>query len=201
MKDYVFTKMLQLDTEKIRKSSLDMSEIIMTHFHPDQYKTPTFIPATTTLFRYYNIFCYPFPEFPKLLKEITLFFKDLHPEHYKSTYYIESWINVYHKGEYIDWHGHWDSSFKSWHGFYCVDVEPNSGTYYRLSNDHEEYFVPSKNNLLVLSKSDRDQHKTTPWEDEKRPRITIAFNILPIESIILDLEDKQQLNHWVPLIL
>ena len=52
----------------------------------------------------------------------------------------------------------------------------------------------SEEGLIVFGKSDGDKHRSSPWRETKRHRITIAFDIIPIESI----ESKLQGNHFIP---
>ena len=61
---------------------------------------------------------------------------------------------------------------------------------------YEEIDIISKNNLLVISPSAGDQHRTWPWEGNGEPRITIAFDIVP-ESKFPSAIDK--MNHWIPI--
>ena len=96
-------------------------------------------------------------------------------------YVLKGWLNVYRTGENIDWHDHWLAPAKVWHGFYCVGVEEQpSATLYKIPNV-PEVTVPSKDGLLVVGKSENDLHKSTIWTG-KNPRITIAFDIVPITS-------------------
>lgn len=53
----------------------------------------------------------------------------------------------------------------------------------------------SENNLLVISKSDGDSHKSSEWLFDDRIRVTIAFDIVPKEFINYD----SWLNHWIPI--
>ena len=70
-----------------------------------------------------------------------------------------------------------------------------SYTTYRLPNKFEPVNVESENNLLVISKSAGDTHRTWPWEYADRDRITIAFDIVPRPHF----NPEAWLNHWVPL--
>ena len=135
---------------------------------------------------------YPFDEFYDLYQEIKTFFYESSIS--EEQHYIQCWMNIYRKGDFIDWHTHWPKEKNSWHGFFCVDCEP-SYTTYRLPNRYEPVNVTSENNLLVISRSNGDTHRTWPWEYADRDRITIAFDILPR----LEFHPEAWLNHWVPL--
>jgi len=60
----------------------------------------------------------------------------------------------------------------------------------------ENVKIESKNNLLVIGKSDNDEHRSSVWNQET-PRITIAFDILPMSSI--NKLQSNNLNHWIPI--
>ena len=55
--------------------------------------------------------------------------------------------------------------------------------------------IDSYNNLLVIGKSDRDMHKTSDWDNPDVPRVTIAFDILPLATV----PAFNEINHWIPL--
>lgn len=191
--DYIHTKKINLDTISLLTSCYYMNDLILKKFGDGRKSYTGQSTMTTQLFSEYNVLMYALPQFNKLYHEIRNFFKELCVD--EKEYYIQSWLNIYKKGEFINWHRHWPKEMKTWHGFYCVDVEPDSGTTYRIPFIREEVFVPSENNLLVISRSDGDSHKSSEWPFEDRPRITIAFDIVPMEFI----RNDEWLNHWIPL--
>jgi hypothetical protein len=193
-KNYVHAKMLDLDINSMRMSCERMRALIQFKFmdSPQHYSGQATM--TTKLYGAYNLLMYSYPQFHELFQEIVTMFRDLYGDDGKK-YYIQCWLNVYEKGEFIDWHDHWLPQQKAYHGFYCVDVEPDSKTSYALCDDDEIIDVPSRDNLLVISKSDGDLHRSSEWHDETRPRITIAFDIVPRESI----NPEGWLNHWIPI--
>ena len=149
-----------------------------------QYNLFTF--STTELVQLYNIICE---------KTDSLLEKD-------TSYVIKSWMNIYRKGESIGWHDHWPAKDKVWHGFYCVNTEEvNSSTLYKIPGVAGEVDVPSKDGLLVVGKSDNDKHRSTPWYG-KTPRITLAFDIVPVYSANPN-ENSDMSNlhlyHYVPM--
>lgn len=192
-KDYIHTKTLSLDLDAVRLSCNNMRKFIQLNFmdKPQHYSGQATM--TTKLYTEYNVLMYPFPEFHELYNEIARMFREVYGFDGKK-YYIQCWLNYYEKGEFIDWHDHWLPKQKAYHGFYCVDVEPNSKTSYALKDSDDIIDIPSKDNLLVLSKSDGDLHRSSEWLEE-RPRITIAFDIVPRESI----NPTGTVNHWIPL--
>jgi hypothetical protein len=200
--NYIYTTKLNLNLSEIRNSSLRLINFVRnnikddgTGFNGKQAKGN--LPYESKLFSQYNVFMYPFPGFYDLYTEIKNTFHAVkeHQNIPNKPYYCQCWVNVFEQGQFIDWHYHWTPEFHAWHGFYCVDVEPNSKTTYKLENEVD---VESKDNLLVISKSAGDLHKSSEWGDPNRPRITIAFDIIPAETLCDGFYDNK-LNHWVPI--
>jgi len=178
----------------------------------------------TKIYNKYNYATFPLPGMPKLYDAIRdAFAKSLASENDTShtEYAIQIWVNFYNKGSNIDWHHHWSREFDSWHGFYCVDTEPNSHTEYAFysnekdairnmlveSDDErdiefflgaadEHIFVKSKDNRIVISRSGNDCHRSSEWEGN-RPRVTVAFDIVPIEKMPCCGENI--INHYLPI--
>jgi hypothetical protein len=136
---------------------------------------------------------YPLYGFHDLYKNIQTVFKQIAQT--DEPHYIQCWLNVYNKGDFIEWHKHFPPQVQSWHGFYCLDVEPGSYTSYRVPHLNHVTDIPSQDNLLVITRSAGDEHRSSEWPFEDRPRITIAFDILPQRHIWWD----QWLNHWIPI--
>lgn len=191
--DYLYTKTLNLDLTGIKASCLEMHDIVMKNFSHLPGGYPQKDLKSTHVFNQYNVFMYPLNQFYELYIEIQRMYREVS----KSTepMYMQSWLNFYEKGQYIDWHGHWGSGPESVHGFYCVDVEPDSYTSYRfpIDNDMKHVDVQGTNNLLVMGKTDGDQHRSSEWTQDY-PRITIAYDIVPKKHVPI-----KMLNHWIPL--
>jgi hypothetical protein len=198
-KNYVYTRQLDLNLADQQYSARLMAEYIAKNFKSNpSIDYPVKSTATTKLYAQYNYFMYPFPGLHELYNTV----KETFHHCCKSTepFYTQAWLNVYRTGDYIDWHSHWPPEFESWHGFYCVDVEPDSSTTYRLFGERPEIddiVVPSRNNMLVLSRSDGDVHRSSEWNHLDRPRITVAFDIIPM-SKLYDRRNYEP-NHWVPI--
>ena len=154
---------------------------------PAEQSTPT-----TELYVNYNLLLHPFPGFHDLFTCIKNMFNDLNDT--KENYYLQSWLNIYKKGDFIDWHKHWEPEAKAWHGFYCVSVPEKSATLYKIPNEENIFCIESEENLLVMGKSDGDLHRSTENTSNK-DRITIAFDIVPENQII----PHKLINHWIPL--
>jgi hypothetical protein len=195
--DYVITNKLNLDLIGMKNSCHLMYDIINKKFNTDKiqggYKDNSGLsPLSTNLFNQYNLLLYTFEGFHELYNEIKYMFNQCNPSTKK--YYIQCWLNIYKKGNFIDWHNHWLPEFNTWHGFYCVDCEPSKTTY-KIPNVSDPLDIVSENNLLVMSRSDGDQHRTWPWENEDKDRITIAFDIVPANQV----DNNNWVNHWIPI--
>lgn len=221
---YVFD--LNLDTSVMRDSAMKMYDFVVNYYGADlaaDYFSKS-TPISTKLYKNYNLLLYPFPGFHELYWNIQQAFHASITDLMGATnrqYYITSWINVYHKGQYIDWHSHAppnhflpEEKYKMvWHGFYCVDTEPSS-TIYKSLETQEEIVIDSINNRLVLGPAEGNVHKTSDWLDDSKPRITIAFDILSslfireseryfeysnIENLKQKNISKTLVNRWIPI--
>ena len=201
--NYVVTKKLDLNLTQLKHSCKLLYNLVNENFNTDEYRTniQTYedatnkISLTTTLYTAYNLFMYPYDEFHSLYKEVKTLFRECCID--EEQYYIQCWVNFYKKGDFINWHHHWVPHKHTWHGFFCVDCEPSKTTY-RIPGVFEEVDITSEDNLLVLSKSNGDTHRTWPWEDATRDRITIAFDIVP-RQFVHSPGLAMPLNHWVPI--
>ena len=149
---YVNTKKLNLDTKTIKKNCLVLMEYVLNNFLGDYDSKYDYMGSgqnmmTTKLFTRYNLFLYPLPQFHELFFEIKKYFYEIYPNN-KQNYYIQSWLNVYKKGQNIDWHSHWDSEKQSYHGFYCVNIPEKSSTLYPNSSKYVYSIISS---LIVFS--------------------------------------------------
>lgn len=132
---------------------------------------------TTSLYNRYNLLSLHTKEINKLGNCLRKYIKPILPSDY---YFIQVWFNVFRRGEFIDWHSHWHSKFNVFHGYYCVNAI-NSTTTYLVPPD-VKCVIDNKNGLLVFGKSDGDKHKSSKWFSDT-PRVTIAFDIIPIEIL------------------
>lgn len=190
--NYLYSKHIEtIDNDAIRHSCVRMYNVIR-HEIVDDGKQHYGGQATMTtkLYSKYNCLMYPFPQYYELYYAIKhMFYEIAKPT---EQHYIQCWLNVYKSGEHIDWHGHWAAEKRVWHGFFCVDVEKQrSYTSYRIPG-HEQIDVVSKDNLLVLGKSEDDKHRSSDWVHPE-PRVTMAFDIVPAVEI------HNGINHWIPI--
>lgn len=194
--NYIITSKLNLDLVAIKNSCYKMQDVINENFKEKilntEYKLSEgkLSPLTTKGFEYYNLLMYGFDEFHSLYFEIQKMFNQVNENNEK--HYIQCWLNIYKKDSFVDWHDHYPPVCNSWHGYFCVDCEPSTTTY-QLPNVPEYVDIKNEDNLLVLSRSNGDKHRTYPWEYENRDRITIAFDIVPAKHT------GNYLNHWIPI--
>ena len=206
---------LNLNTDALRSACLGVQQVIK-HRYGDERGVNYYDNQTTNLFGKYNIFMFSSAPLHSLYTEICKLWQDIKPD--DDVYYLQSWLNVYDQSKSIGWHYHWTEKFNAWHGFYCVDVDTSYTTYalqprhYEMSQEHEYTYngkplleydekynlinVVGQDNMLVMSPSAGDSHRNIPWAVEGRPRITIAFDIVPGRHI--NNEDWE--NHWIPLL-
>lgn len=196
IENYIYVKKLNLDLFEMKLAIDQMYNFIKGRFVSDHSDYSGQSTMTTKLYSKYNLLMYPFPPFHDLYRNIQETFHELNGND-TSYNYIQCWLNYYREDEFIDWHGHWPSEMKTWHGFFCVDCEP-SHTTYRLYNNEKDINVESKNNQLVISRSDGDQHRTWPWPYADRPRITIAFDIVSAD-FFMGPDKTNWVNHWIPI--
>ena len=148
---------------------------------------------TTASFARYNLLSFPIESFQILYHNMVSVIK---PQLLNETHVVQCWLNVFRGNEYIDWHGHWKRERQVLHGFYCVHVTP-SFTEYKFEHLPDQVFkIESKEGLLVFGKSDGDLHRSSPWQNYNTPRITIAFDVIPVSTL-----DYTQIrpNHYLPV--
>lgn len=126
----------------------------------------------------YNIFHFHTSNINKLFR---LMQEKVRPVLNDEQYMLQCWLNVFRKGQYVNWHGHWPEEHGVWHGYYCVNVEPSTTTYRFHNGDTVD--VENNNGLLVFGKSGLDEHRSSDWSDDNKERVTIAFDIIPISNI------------------
>ena len=104
---------------------------------------------------------------------------------------VQGWFNVNysHVGK-LDWHEHGGDGAPNFHGYYCVKAEP-SVTHYRVFDKEIENH--NTNNRAILSETGHP-HAMGDW-DWEGPRITIAYDVIPLRRIPTEWE-----QHWIPLV-
>lgn len=225
--NYIWIKKLDLDLVEQEEAATDIYNRIMDFYNsaknPAMLKTGFHKTAnvSTQIFYQYNYFSSVYPAVFRLFREVrNMFYRciESHPGEKFDHWFIHGWINYYQPGEYIDWHVHYPPYFQSWHGVYCLSVEPDSNTQYRIPkspgqilsvdshlDEYREVTVEGSNNLLFMSPSDGNLHRSSHW-NQQHPRITIAFDIIP-EIFKQDVGQESWINierlrtrHFIPLL-
>ena len=143
-------------------------------------------PATTALYKEYNIFTVVDPRIYNLQAEIAGVVNELQPD---QQFYIRGWLNVIRDQSTLDWHHHINDVVGGMHGYLSITSEP-SITVYRIGEDLLN--VKNRHGYAVIGYCNRDQHRTTPMPGDI-PRVSVAWDIIPATC------KKQRINHWVPL--
>jgi hypothetical protein len=168
----------------------------------EDFKSLKGIAPITNLGPKYNIFQFHSPYIYNLLVQVKSMAREA-CDYYsidfdKQQYMIQGWFNFdnYKKPEPLPdefLHDHLNGQgAPDFHGYYCVAAEP-SYTKYKIGGMDGEYFINNNvNNRAILSETGHP-HGINNW-DQPFKRITIAYDISPLSSIM---HDKEQ--HWVPL--
>ena len=195
----LYSQECKLDLEKLKKTCKKLEDIVKelpVDYIWGNLKAQPNPPATITKNDRYSFFTYPFSQVHNVYKAIQNFFyeaeKDYYGSNLKCNYFIKGWINVYYEHEFLAWHGHYYEASRAWHGFFCVDTEPSITSY--KFNDGFELDAVCKDSSIIMGLSDTNIHKTQKWYDKNRPRITVAFDIIPEQNL-----QRSTSNVWIPI--
>ena len=154
--------------------------------------------VSTMKWRQYNVFQFHSEGIYKLyqaIRDMAIEACEYYDVDFKEQQYmVQGWFNINHtkKGK-LDWHDHGPWGAPEFHGYYCVSAEP-SVTHYRVFDKDVENH--NKNNRAILSEMGHP-HAMADW-DWDGPRITIAYDLVPLRNLIKFAKDQEQ--HWVPLV-
>jgi hypothetical protein len=153
--------------------------------------------VSTMKWRQYNVFQFHsigIYNLYKAVKEMTqeaCSYYDLDFE--KEKFMLQGWFNInYTKKGKLDWHDHGPTGAPNFHGYYCVSAEPSVTHYKVFDNEVENQNI---NNRAVLSEMGHP-HAQADW-DWDGPRITIAYDVIPLRDLQRFAMDQEQ--HWIPL--
>ena len=152
----------------------------------------------TAVSQYYNLFTSIMPGMFELKRDIRNEFKNNIPHDESLEYWIVGWLNYWPKqGTTLTWHGHeYGDDDNCFHGYLGVQCEPSQTIYRNIGEEALEIAVENKNGQLVITNSKGVEHMTSDWKQDD-PRITIAFNIQPRETVLQEVGNK--LNYYVGL--
>ena len=154
---------------------------------------------STVKWRQYNVFQFNIPGVYKLYQAVSSMVHeacDYYGINFEDQNYVmQGWFNINHaKSGKLDWHDHGPGGAPLFHGYYSVSAEP-SETHYIVTNQ-EKRINHNKNNKAILSEMGHP-HAMADW-DWDGPRITIAYDVLPMSHLIPGGPEQEQ--HWIPLI-
>ena len=198
VKDYLWVDYnKQIDNNKLYQTCLDIEQCLMQKFPPPN--TPAYGCMSSFYHEEYNVFNFASPELYDLYTYISTSVKKYLVTNEK--YYIRSWVNIFQTEKFIGWHDHWPSMFNVFHGFYCVNTEGvnPSFTEYQIPN-HHELKITSKDGLLVFGKSDGDKHRSSPWMNSERARVTIAFDVIPEYNVYIANKKEEKFKNTFSLV-
>lgn len=215
VKDYLWTFDFQgIDNDKLYKTCTDIETALQSYFPPIPPEPKKILEPKQGVFQYncftsyyhqrYNMFQFPCPQLSTLYRNMAMAFPEVITT--GKQYYIRCWVNLFQKGKNIDWHTHWPAHFKTYHGFYCVNTEGVNESYtdYRVPG-HEEVRIVSKDGLCVIGKSEGDEHRCSEWANDNKMRVTIAFDVIPVDVLRSDEEflhlkvNRELLYNFIPL--
>ena len=147
---------------------------------------------TSASYQKYNLLSFPLRSFQILYHSMVSVIKPCLPN---EPHVLQCWLNVFRENASIGWHSHWDKKYRTLHGFYCVNVTPSFTEYEFLHRPGENFKVESKEGLLVFGKSNDDRHRSSPWSGGAVPRVTIAFDVVPVSTLGDELIVP---NHYLP---
>jgi hypothetical protein len=201
VKDYLWTFELEgINNQVLFDTCSNVEKYIISTFGvPDNVHT--YGCATSYHHTKFNLFSFPCIELQNFYIQLNKAIQKVVIPHRR--YYIRCWVNLFRKGQHVNWHGHWPSDCETYHGFYCVNTEGENSSFtsYRIPYVDKEIVIDSKDGLLVFGKSENDQHKSSPWENEGRPRVTIAFDVIPWNKTMPHTNyDGLLLNNYIPML-
>lgn len=153
--------------------------------------------VSTMKWRQYNVFQFHIPGIRKLYDAVSAMVHEA-CEYYEidfdeQQFMLQGWFNINHaKTGKLDWHEHGPNGAPNFHGYYSVSAEP-SETHYITTNQERKVNI-NKNNRAVLSEMGHP-HAMGDW-DWDGPRITVAYDIIPLRDLIVHPQEEQ---HWIPL--
>jgi hypothetical protein len=153
--------------------------------------------VSTMKWRQYNVFQFHIPGIRKLYDAISDMVHEA-CDYYEldfdaQQYMMQGWFNINyaHNGK-LDWHDHSPQGAPNFHGYYSVSAEPSVTHYVTFDNHVENHNV---NNRAILSEMGHP-HAMGDW-DWDGPRITVAYDVIPLDGLVRDGMDQEQ--HWIPL--
>ena len=202
-----YTEMLDIDIKQLQHDCIELNKKIENDIIGPQdlrkySKHPSMCTAAAP---YYNLFTYTKKSIFNLQKKIRKsFYEKLGDDKYD--YWIQGWLNYWPKaGDTLGWHAHQNDHIENcWHGVVGVNCNDTFAEYRTQKTKDLCGRVENWNGQLLISQSWDMQHRISDWKNKKEPRITIAFNIQPIETLHDDIwigkkEIDRSWNYYIAL--
>lgn len=154
--------------------------------------------VSTTKWRQYNVFQFHIPALHDLfcaVQNMTIEACDYYGIDFnEQRYMVQGWFNITNpESEQLGWHDHAYSGAPSFHGYYSVNAEP-SATEYKVFDDTVKIF--NIDNRALLSETG---HPHRVLQSAISDRITVAYDVIPLEDIINNVNKTEYEQHWIPL--
>tara|TARA_B100001250_G_scaffold414438_1_gene452841 strand:+ start:5475 stop:6098 length:624 start_codon:yes stop_codon:yes gene_type:complete len=199
IEDYAFIKQTDIDIKKLHKLCLNINDFLESFLdeQEDNYVDNSFLaPLSTRCYNQYNLLCFIESPLHSVFTNIRDMFEEIVKENFqKKEYFVQCWLNVFsEKSPGLGWHSHFENESDAFHGFLVVNSSGESYTEYKKP-DNKTFKIPSKEGLLVMTRSFQDLHRTSPIKKGGN-RVTIAFDIVNSKSL-KDYSYKS--SHWIPI--
>lgn len=182
-----------------------MTEHIKMGLYTESHKEKGIVYDPGYYMEYYNIFTLYSTEIFELMKNIksmlSIACNEYGIDYDSKQYMIHGWFNyfpikMYQEKSYDDlfWHDHGNTK-NAFHGYYAVNAEP-SVTHYVING--EKVDRENKNGRLILAKTGIP-HAVGKWNYDE-PRMTLAYNVFPLENVIASERSGHVEGPFVPLV-
>lgn len=203
----LYTFLTSLHKKIIDENLLNLSDNIMRQYKEEPSG------AVTKLGDKYNIFSMSNIEIVRLYDALVKLTKEA-CEYYEinfeeQKYMIHGWFNLDFSNEgnkgaisplNHPYHFHDHSEGRGipyFHGYYCVNAEPST-TYYKIGGKDGKLFNNINTNNRAIVSETGHPHGRDDWYEEKH-RITIAYDIAPLEDTFFDITKDKVYVPWIPL--
>lgn len=112
IEDYLWCEDIVLDNKELLLDCRDIEQFLVLNI-TDPEPIADYGSFTSANHKKYNLFNFHTPELNNLYKALQ---STIIPKIPKDHYMIQCWLNVFRRGQFIDWHAHWPAEHKVIHG-------------------------------------------------------------------------------------